>query len=340
MVRPDTAQLQALEPLPVVEVIGQDALAAQDTFTYANVNILSNPSMPIVADVAGGALGMAIVNAQIKAEARRFADLHVQPLRGVLAGFDAKAALGDSLQQALAQQPALFGSYNVAGAVPTGNGPRAVVETSYAMTPDFSALQVMATVTIHAAGSADGKPAYHNVLIYQSPRLDVPPKTAADSSRMLAEENSRYAALHIDDDIAKANAALASRDPEVSRLRRKISDEQYQHNQQLRLAALTTWDPDSHAQRLCEAWAVNRGEALKVAMRASGVEIAHMLQLDLADRTPADQADKPRTVFKSDTREIDYRMGGQMISLATSDTDASLKTPAPMVTIPMPKVGR
>ncbi|WP_254425160.1 hypothetical protein [Rhodanobacter sp. B04] len=339
MVRPTAAQWQALQPLPVVEVIGQDALAAQDTFTYASVNILPNPSVPILVGAAGGALGMAIVNAQIKAEARRFADLHVQPLRSVLAGFDAKAALGDSLQQALAQQPALFGSYSVAGTVPAGGGPRAVIETSYAMTPDFSALQVMATVTIHAAG-ADARPLYRNVLVYQSSRLDVPPKTAADSSRMLAEENSRYAALHVDDDIAKANAALANRDPEAVHLRQKIGDEQYQHKQRLRLAAMTAWDPDSRAQRLCEAWSLGHGEALKAAMRASGAEIVHMLELDLADQAPADQAGKPRTVFKNDTREIDYRMGGQMISLAVSDADASLKTPAPTVTVPMPSVSR
>jgi hypothetical protein len=340
MVRPSAAQLQALEPLSVVEVIGQDSLAAQDTFSAVNVNVLPNPSVPILAGALGGALGMAIINAEMQAEARRFAEKHLQPLRAALQGFDARATLADSLRQALAQQPSQFGSYAVAGVAPADGGPHIVVDTSYAMTPDFSALQVIAAVSIRASDNAGDKPVYRNVLVYQSPRQDVQEKTAADSKRMLEQENTRYAALHVDEDIGRANAALARRDPELSRLHQKIADEQFQHRQRRSQAAASSWDADTRAQRRAEAWATRRGEALKVAMRASGGEIAHMLQLDLADALAAGRVEQPRTVFKNGVREIDYRLGGGMISLAMSDSDASLKKPSPMVTVPMPVMGR
>lgn len=339
MVRLSAAQLQGLEPLSVVEVIGQDSLAAQDTFSAVNVNVLPNPSVPILAGALGGALGMAIINSEMQAEARRFTEKHMQPLRAALQGLDAKATLGDSLRQALAKQPAQFGSYAVVGVAPTDGGPHIVVDTSYAMTPDFSALQVIAAVLIRALDNAGDKPVYRSVLIYQSPRQDVQEKTVANGKRMLEQENTRYATLHIDADIVRANAALARRNPEMSRLRQKIADEQFQHRQRLSQAAASSWDADTRAQRLAEAWATRRGEALKVAMRASGAEIARLLQLDLADALAAGQVEQPRTVFKDEVREIDYRLGGGMISLAVSDSDASLKKPSPMVTVPMPVMG-
>lgn len=343
IVRPSTTQLQALKPLPIVQVISQDKLAAEDTFTYANVSFIPNPSIPIVVGAAGGALGMAIVNAEIRAEARRFAEQHVQPLRTVLEGFDAKGVLSESLRQGLGQQPASFGSYTLADATwakQPGSGQRAVLETGYAMTPDFSALQVIATVSIFVPGSKDNKPLYRNMLVYQSPRFSVPAKTAADSEHMVAQENSRYAALHIDDEIEKANAAFNKHDPEAGRMRQKVVSEQREHRLRLKQAGEATWDPDTRAQRLCETWSAGHGEALKAAMRASGIEIAHMLQLDLAGQVPADLADQPHIVFQDDSREIKYLEDGHMISLAVSDDDASEKRSSPRVTMPLPHVGR
>ncbi|WP_235580132.1 hypothetical protein [Rhodanobacter sp. Soil772] len=343
IVRPSATQLQALKPLPIIQVINQDKLAAEDTFTYANVSFIPNPSIPIVVGAAGGALGMAIVNAEIRAEARRFAEQHVQPLRTVLEGFDAKGVLSESLRQGLGQQPALFGSYTLADAAwaeQSGSGQRAVLETSYAMTPDFSALQVIATVSIFVPGSKDNKPLYRNMLVYQSPRFSVPAKTAADSEHMVAQENSRYAALHIDDEIEKANAAFNKHDPEAGRMRQKVVSEQREHRLRLKQAGEATWDPDTRAHRLCETWSAGHGEALKAAMRASGIEIAHMLQLDLAGQVPADLADQPHTVFQDDSREIKYLEDGHMISLAVSDDDASEKKSSPRVTMPLPHVGR
>lgn len=343
IVRPSTTQLQALKPLPVVQVISQDKLAAEDTFTYANVNFIPNPSVPIVVGAAGGALAMAIINAESRAEARRFAERHVQPLRDVLEGFDAKGALSESLRQGLGQQPASFGSYTLADAArakQSGSGQHAVLETSYAMTPDFSALQVIATVSIFASDSKDNKPLYRNMLVYQSPRFSVPAKTAADSEHMVTQENNRYAALHVDDEIEKANAAFTNHDPEAGRIRQKVVSEQNEHRLRLKQAEEATWDPDTRAQRLSETWSIGHGEALKAAMRASGIEIAHMLQLDLDGQVVADQADQAHTVFQSDSREIKYLKDGHMISLAVSDNDASEKKPSPMVTVPMPNVRR
>jgi hypothetical protein len=340
---PTPAQLQLIEPMPVVQRIGQDALQAQDTFTAANISVIPNASTPILVGAAGGALGMLIVDAAIKADARRFAETHVLPIRESLRGFDARGAISQSLQQALRGQPALFGHYilqDATSGAPTGKSPAAVVETRYAMTADFSALQVVATVTVHAAGGQDDKPIYRNVLVYQSPRLSVPPKTAADIARMVTQEDNRYAALHVDGQIEQVNAAPDARDPASARLRQKIVDEQYRHRVLLVQARSPAWGADMLARRLGERWSDNQGEAIKVALQASGPEIVHMLQLDLADPPPADQDGQPRTVFKDGTRTIEYLMGGRMISLASTDTDASLKKPSPPVTMVMPAVGR
>lgn len=339
MVRPSAAQLQALEPLSVVEVIGQDALAAQDTYTAANINVVPGPGVPIVAGALGGALGMAIVDAQIKAEAKRFAERHVQPLRLALRGFDAKSVLSDSLQQALSRQPADFSGYTRTPATPVSTSPHLVVQTTYSMTPDFSALQVIASVSIRGAGGAQGKPIYNNVLVYQSARRVAPAKTAEDRERLVAQENRRYAQLHVDQDIDKANAELERRDPEVAHLREKIDHEQMEHRQRLAQASAVNWDADSRAQFLAEAWAVNHGEALKVAMRDSGIEIANMLMLDLSDQAGVGQVEKPHTVSANGTRKIAYVAGGHMISMALQDDDASLKRLSPMVTVPLNSVG-
>lgn len=335
MVRPTAAQLQALEPLSVVEVVSQDNLAAQDTFTAANVNIMPSPGVPILVGAAGGALGMALVNAGMKAEARHFAEAHVLPLRAALQGFDAKSTLASSLQLALAKQPAQFAGYTVAAVAPVSAPSHLVVQTSYSMTPDFSALQVIANVSISGNDVRQDKPVYHNVLVYQTSRQTLPLKTTQDSERMLAQENRRYAALHVDMDIAKANAEIEQRDLDTVRLRQKIDHEQIEHRAQLARAGASGWDADSRASRLAEKWAANQGVALKVAMRSSGAEIAHMLELDLADQVAPGGAEEPHTIFSDDTREISYLSGGHMISQAKGDGDASLKKLSPLVTVPV-----
>lgn len=339
VIRPSAAQLHELEPVSVVEVIDQDSLAAQDTFTAASANVIAGPGVPIMAAAAGGALGMAIVNAEIKAEAKRFAEEHVQPLRAALQGFDARSALSDSLRQALILQPARFGDFRMVATAPASVPRRLLVKTTYSMTPDFSALQVISLVSIEGTGADSGKPIYRNMLVYQSKRQVAPRKTAEDSKRMTAQENQRYFALHVDDDIAKANADLNRRDPEAARLRTKINQEQVEHRRRLAQAASPIWDADTRAQYLAGAWAADHGEALKAAMQASGAEIAHMLQLDLAAQATIGQVGKPRTVFTSDTREIEYVDGGRMVSVAMGDGDASLKKPSPTVTVPISAAG-
>ena len=170
MVRPTAAQLQALGPLPVVEWIGQDSLAAQDTFTAANFNVIPGAGVPILPVVAGGALGSLIINSEMKAEARHFAEQHVQPLRIALEGFGARSTLSGSLQQALLLQPRTFGGFASGASTPVPGAPHLVVRTSYSMTPDFSALQVVAEVAIEGVGGTQDKPIYHNLLVYQSAR--------------------------------------------------------------------------------------------------------------------------------------------------------------------------
>ena len=109
-------------------------------------------------------------------------------------------------------------------------------------------------------------------------------------------------------------------------------------------AVLRKSEPSDPARfRVLSRTAAGRTELpARLGHQRGGCNVAIMKPLTgtTTDQAPADQAGKPRTVFKNDTREIDYRMGGQMISLAVSDADASLKTPAPTVTVPMPSVSR
>lgn len=339
VVRPSAAQLQSLKPLPVVEVIGQDSLAAQDTFSYASVNVIPGAGVPIMAAAAGGALGMAIVNAEIRAEARRFAEHHVQPLRVALQGFDTNDAVSGSLQQALAKQSGMFGNYAVARSPAAAAGHPVTIESSYAMTPDFSAVQVIAKVTIAGTGAAGGKPLYMNTLVYQSARMSAAAKTPADIERMVSAENHRYTALDIHGQIVRANAATTAESPEANQLRKLVSAEQLEHKRLLKQAQSPWWDADTHAQYLCEAWATNHGEALKAALRASGAEIAHMLQLDLVAQVPPGTATRPSTVYSQDGRSIEYVAGGRMISQATGDDDTAANhgssTPVTVMTPPM-----
>jgi hypothetical protein len=219
--------------------------------------------------------------------------------------------------------------------------PHLVVNTTYAMTPDFSALQVIANVTVEGGAGPQGKPIYENVLVYQSARQSVSAKTPEDGRHMMALENARYATLHVDADIATANAEIKRRDPEVAHLRAKIHQEQIEHRQRAAQAAAANWDADERAQRLAESWAVDHGAALKLAMVASGGEIAHMLQLDLANlQVAADQLKQPHTVFSTGARQIEYVAGGRMISVARHDADASLKKPQQPVNLYMSAPGR
>ena len=339
MVRSSPQQISALGALPVVQVIAQDKLAAQDTFTAANVTFLPAGNVPIMPMALGGALGMAVVNAEMRAEARRFADTHVQPLQSALQGFDASAALGDSLRHGLAAQPVHFAGVTTGETLPAVSGTRLVLHTTYSMTPDFSALQVTADASVLPASGGDGRPLYHNVLTYQSARLVPSPKSAADRQRMIAAENSRYEALRVGDEIDQANAEIADRDPRVAHLREKIGRQQLEHKHRLASAKAPVWDADTRAQRLVEMWSIDRGSALKVAMRDSGAEIAHMLQLDLDQPATDDKIMQPRAVFKDGSREIDYVRGGRMISLAVGDTDGGLKKPKAPVMVPAPVVG-
>jgi hypothetical protein len=337
VVRPSAAQLQSMEPMPVVEVLSQDSLAAQDTYSFASVNVIPGAGVPIMAAAAGGALGMAIVNAEIRAEARRFAEHHVQPLRVALQGFDANGAVSGSLQQALARQPGMFGNYVVAKSLTNTSGQRVVIVSNYAMTPDFAAVQVIAKVTIGGTGADAGKPIYGNTLVYQSASLSVPAKTTADIERMVSAENHRYAALDMQGQIVKANAATTAQSPQANQLRLQVASEQLEHRRLLKQARASFWDADTRAQYLCEAWAAHQGEALKTALQASGAEIAHMLQLDLTAQVPANTSAEPRTVSSQGGRSIEYVAGGRMMSLATGDADGSnIATGRAPVTVTMP----
>jgi hypothetical protein len=323
-------------PLSTVEFVPQKQLTAQDTFSYANVQVMPVGNVPIVPLALGGALGALIVNSANKAEAEQFAELHVKPVQDALGSFDLAGLTDSTLRSSLAARPSTFGSFSVAAARPS-NGQRAghmVLETGYALTPDFSALQVTIRMELYSAGQDDAKPTYRNTYVYQSPRFVLAPKTTDDIAAMVDMENTRYAALDVDGRIRKANALGQS--TEAAHLRTSIVRDQNNHRLRLLSARATAWDPDASATRLAQVWAADDAQAVKAALSASGPELVHMLEIDLTTSPVADSgASTEREVFKDENRKISYRPDGSMISLALSDADLSSFRSAHQVVVPV-----
>lgn len=322
-------------PLSTVEFVPQKQLTAQDSFTYANVQVMPAANVPIVPLALGGALGALIVNSASKAEAEQFAERHVKPVRDSLGNFDLAGLADSTLHASLAAEPSTFGAVSVAAAKPS-NGQRAghmVLETGYALTPDFSALQVTVHMELFPAGQDGAKPVYRNTYVYQSPRFVLAPKTTEDIATMVAMENTLYAALDVDGRIRKANALGQS--TEAAHLRTSIVRDQNNHRLRLLSAKAAAWDPDASATRLAQVWAADDAQPVRAALAASGPELAHMMEIDLTTSPPPSSASSEREAFKDEHRKISYRADGSMISLALSDTDLSLPGSARQVVVPI-----
>lgn len=311
-------QLTQVLPLTVSEVVPQKELLAQSTYEVPNVQTFPVGAAPIVPVALGGALGMFIVDSAEKASAERFAKAHVLPVQTALAGYDATADVRRSIGDALAADPSVFAAVTPADHVPASaaGGHHAVAVASYALTPDFSAVQVSLSLQIFDGGN---KPTYANRYVFQSARKTLAPKTAEDVRQSIDEEDRRYAALDVNAQIARANAL--GRSTEGARLRTAILAEQNEHRLRMASARKSVWDADASAQRLAAMWAEDGGVAVKRALQESGPILEHLIDLDL--KAPVQTGDIPvsgKQIAGNAERCVLMRRDGSLISLATKDS--------------------
>ncbi|HJU25298.1 MAG TPA: hypothetical protein VJ722_01360, partial [Rhodanobacteraceae bacterium] len=327
----NASQLASIHELHVLSVIKQDKLDAQRNSMYLN-------AVPIGAvtgaAIAGGLIAGALISAEANHEANVFADKYVAPLRASLAGYDSRAAIRQALEQGVETIPVRVTDWKAMDTgVPNADLLPAKADTGsawlilrsrYAMTPDFSGLQVTTQASLYVAGPASewrSKPAYSNSLTYQSSLLQMPAKTDAERLQMTEAENARYAKLEIDKQIAEINGADAY-DPAVARKRRKVQDEQWQHQAKLKQIASPTWSVDERAEWFVQQWQKGGAASLKQAMTEGGQQTARMVALDIMQPEPAN-ADSGntewRTVYRDAQRSIQDAPDGEVYSVANGD---------------------
>lgn len=327
-----TSQLAGIHELHVVSVIEQDKLDAQRNSMYLN-------TVPIGAvtgaAIAGGLIAGALISAEANHEANVFAEKYVAPLQTSLAGYDARAAIRQTLEQGIEAMPvhmtdwkAMNAGVAEANLLPTNAGAGSawlVLRTRYAMTPDFSGLQVTTQASLYVAGPDSAwrnNPAYSNDFTYQSPLLQMPPKTDAERKQMTETENARYAKLDIDKQIAQINNASDAYDPDVAHKRSEVQDEQWQHQAKLKQIASPAWSVDERAEWFVGQWQADQAASLKQAMSEGGQQTARMLALDITQPQPLDaeggKADW-RTVYRDAQRSIQDAPDGKVYSVANGD---------------------
>lgn len=343
-----SAELSGIHDLHVVSVIEQDKLDAQHNSLYVN-------TVPVGAvtgaAIAGGLIAGALISAEANHEAKVFADKHVAPLRAALGNFDARAAIRGPLEQGVTTLPVHMAQWQVRDSeskdedlLPADSSPGTgwmVLRTRYEMTPDFSGLQVTTVARLYVADAATAwrnTPVYSNDFTYQSALLHMPAKTDEARKQMADQENARYAALDLGKEIEKVNSENPY-DPGVASERKKIQDEQWQHQARMRQIAAADWNPEERATWYVRQWQADDATTLKADMTEGGEQTAHMLTLDLVQAQPAAETRTEwTTVYQDDQRSIQDAPDGQVYSVANGDithgavhTEQTVRFSAPAV---------
>lgn len=328
----NTSELAQIHELHVVSVIDQAKLKAQYNTTYLSPVV---SGAPIAAGLVGGLIAGALISAEENHEAHEFADKHIAPLLTVLAGYDGRTAVRESLHQSLATLPIHLAEWRAvdskskdAALLPASATPGSawlVLDSEYAMTPDFSGVQVVTHASLYlGAASNTGwrhTPVYENELTYQSTLLQMLAKTEAVRQQMTDAENARYAKLDVDRQIAEANAGNPY-DPVNDKLRKKIHDEQWQHQANLKQIDSPYWSADERAAKFVTEWQVNGAESLKQFVAEGGTQTARMLAIDLEQPQPDLDAKTERdwvTVYHDAQRSIQDAPDGKVYSVANGD---------------------
>lgn len=325
-----SSELTQIRGTHVISVIDQKQLDAQYNTTYVNPIVTGAPIVPAL---AGGLIAGALISAEANHEAHVFAETHIAPLLTTLSGYDGRAAIQQSLQQNLGVLPVHLSGWSSVDSkakdsdllpadAPMGSA-WLILRTHYAMTPDFSGLQVTTKASLFVHGqNADWRndPVYKNDFTYQSALLRMPEKSESVRKQMADKEDARYAKLDIDQQVAKANAADPY-DPANAKLREKIHDEQWQHEAKLKQIASPFWNPDERASHFVKEWQANDAASLKQDMTEGGTQTARMVALDLGQQQPQANDSKRDwiTVYRDAQRTIQDAPDGAVYSVANGD---------------------
>lgn len=335
----NTTYVAQLEHTPLFLAMNQPAVEALYTGVEGPVppSLLSTPpisGMGIGVTALGGALGMAIVSAAAKADGHNFAETHVAALREATKNL----ALEEQLRQAI-----LESSGNVAwlsggdvhvvtddkDIVPaTDTTAWLVLRARYALSTDFSHVVVMADAQLFRQSPGDTsdrwrrKPAFHNVLVFQSEALHVPAKTPADTERMIAEENARWDQSAIDAQIDELNKQ-GLRDPIAIRQRRALVAKMDQHKKNLAEARSTEWNRNQLGYEYARLWGDHDAAALRQALHDGGLEVGKMLTLTFSgqhDNVGLSTTDGTSPASSETPRRMDYlQPNGNAMSVMGSD---------------------
>ncbi|HET6554497.1 MAG TPA: hypothetical protein VFG49_13305 [Dyella sp.] len=282
----------------------------------------------------GNALGMAIVSATAKADSHNFAETHIAGLR------EATRSMG--LEQQL-QQAILESSGNVAwlsgGSTHVVSDDKElapspdmkawlVLHARYALSTDFSHVVVVADVELFRQAPGDTsdrwrrKPAFHNVLVFQSAALHVPDKVPADTERMIADENARWDQAAINAEIDRLNKQ-GLYDTVAIKQRRAVVAKQEQHKKNLAEARTAKWSRNQLGYEYARRWGDHDAAALRQALRDGGLEVGRMLALTFSgqhDNVGVASTDGTSTASSETPRRLDYlQPNGDVMSVLGDD---------------------
>ncbi len=293
----NTAYVEGMQHTPLYIAINQPTIEA----LYAGAN---GPGMPgiyhappgvgVVPAALGGALGMAIVDASIKAGNHSFAEAHIHALReqckdanlqenvqkGILDASRDVSWMAGGTTQVVADAKDITPPQDTTGWLE--------VHTRYALSTDFSHVIVIADVELFRPmpgheGDWRHKPAFHNTVVYQSQAIHIADKTPADAERMLAEENAHWDQAAINAEIDALNQG-SPHDPDMKLRRKALLAKLDQHKRAVTNAKAAHWNRDEQAELYASAWGADNAAALRQSLHEGGQEVGKLVALTFSGR--------------------------------------------------------
>lgn len=281
----------------------------------------------IVAGALGSALGAAIANAKLYADAKSRADAAYYPLKLAQCDFPVETSLQSLVREAIARSK--WGADIKPASLSLKDGgldkqigrdqPRQIFIVSSSLAPDLTALVTSLEITAYAPEDDTGKgwqkqPLWRDELIVVSDRLQaLPAKSAADIERMVADEQARYDASGVEALVRKVNAE--GRD--ARRADRQAAMEGLRlHANKLRDARSEEWSLNAEAGRRAQLWSANGCAPLRAAFDQSSAELSRMIDALYAQELPPrlSSKDKPTAGEVGGERKVYARPGGSFVS--------------------------
>ena len=296
------SEAQALRQPTIYIAIPQKKLEAQYLYGVApNANMVPiyvNQPMPanVPPPTAGQMLGLGVaallvgvaIDHAAKDSAIDAEQKYLVTVQHPLQGYNPRQAIADGLVSALRKQPwAAASPVHVVDQLPDQPAAQdsARLEVDYALSPDFRALVMRATVQINhhvttAKGDSDAA-VYRDRLIYLSPEAVLPTKTKADEKRLYAREMSHWNQGAINAEIAKLNAEGANGGPNAAHERYVLQSKMHAHELALQWAMSPNWTYQQAMRYRADYWSTQGARQVKAAITQGTQALADMLAMDL-----------------------------------------------------------